>query len=185
MFDVPATASTNTNVSWLVPTMTAFGGYVSGFLVEWFRDARAHSREREAKATARSEAQTDRRLDFQRQSLLDLQDAICEMVADVRQVHVEGAAQMLGGREWSKVAASVETSTKAMNSRDRVIKLRARIRDDQTHKLTGNVLVAIVRILDATSYEVAKKTLAEVEDSLRIACERIGATLKTFDEAEE
>jgi len=35
------------------------------------------------------------------QSLLDLQDAICEMVADVRQVHVEGAAQMLGGREWS------------------------------------------------------------------------------------
>jgi hypothetical protein len=39
--------------------------------------------------------------------------------------------------------------------------------------------------LDATSYEVAKKTLAEVEDSLRIACERIGATLKTFDEAEE
>jgi hypothetical protein len=185
MFDAPATASSNTNVSWLVPTMTAFGGYVSGLLVEWFRDARAYSREREAKATARSESRTDRRRDFQRQSLLDLQDAICEMVADVRQVYLEEAAQMLGGREWSKVAASVETSTKTMNSRDRVIKLRARIRDDQTHKLTGDVLVAIARLLAATSDEVAKKTLSEVEDSLRIACERIGATLRTFDEAEE
>jgi hypothetical protein len=108
MFDAPATAITNTNVSWLIPTMTAFGGYVSGFLVEWFRDARAYSREREAKATARSEARTDRRRDFQRQSFLDLQDAICEMVADVRQVNVEEAAQVLGGREWSTVAASVE-----------------------------------------------------------------------------
>jgi hypothetical protein len=165
--------------------MTAFGGYVSGFLVEWFRDARAHNREREAKATARSEARTDRRRDFQRQSLLDLQDAICEMVADVRQVYVEEAAQVLGGREWSMVAASVETSTKAMNSRDRVIKLRARIRDDQTHKLTGDVLVAIACLLASTSDEVAKTTLGKVENNLRIACERIGATIKTFDEAEE
>ena len=185
MFDASATPSTNTNVSWLVPTMTAFGGYVSGFLVEWFRDARAHSREREAKATARSEAQTNRRHDFQRQSLLDLQDAICETVSDARQVYVEEAAQVLGGREWSKIAASVETSTKAMNSRDLVIKLRARIRDDQTRKLTEGVLVAVAHLLNAISDEAAKKTLGEVEASLRFACERIGATLKTLDEAEE
>ena len=116
---------------------------------------------------------------------MDLQDAICEMVAGVRQVYVEEVAQMLGGREWSKVAASGETTAKAMNSRDRVIKLRARIRDDQTHKLTGDVLVAIACLLAATSDEVAKTTLGKVEDGLRIACERIGATIKTFDEAED
>lgn len=85
----------------------------------------------------------------------------------------------------SKVAASVETSTKAMNSRDRVIKLRARIRDDQTHKLTGDALVTIARLLAAPSHEVAKTNLGEVEDNLRIACERIGAALKILDEAEE
>ena len=182
MFDAPAAGSTN--VPWLAPTLTAFGGFVFGVLAEWLRDARAYSRERETKATARNEARIDRRRDFQRQSLLDLQDAICEMVAGVRQVYVEEVAQMLGGREWSKVAASAETSTKAMNSRDRVIKLRARIRDDQTHKLTGDALVAIARLLAAPSDEVAKTNLGEVEGCLRIACERIGAVLKILDEAE-
>lgn len=183
MFDAHAAGSTN--VPWLAPTLTAFGGFVFGVLAEWLRDARAYSRERQTKATARHEARTDRRRDFQRQSLLDLQDAICETVADARQIYVEEAAQMLGGREWSKVAASAETSTKAMNSRDRVVKLRARIRDEQTHKLTGDALVATARLLDAASDEAAKTNLGEVEDSLRIACERIGAALKILDEAEE
>lgn len=55
-YDAMPETVTSTSPIWL-PLFTALGGYVIGFISEWFRDRRASRREREAREAARREQQ--------------------------------------------------------------------------------------------------------------------------------
>jgi hypothetical protein len=180
MLDAPAAASPT--VSWLTPIITVSIGFAFGILTEWFRDARAYRREREARSDARAETKAEQRRDFQRQSLIALQDAICELIADLR-LHVgEKSAVVLEGKDWNEAVASKEVAIKSMISRDRVVTLRARVSDDLTRRLTQAVLVACASTVRAKSKEGVFEGLEKMKEGLEGVSERIGIMLRTLDD---
>jgi hypothetical protein len=67
-----AAEATRTLDYWL-PLITGAVGLLSGIVLEWFRDNRTYSREKEARDFTRKDKQRERRNEFQRQTLLDLQ----------------------------------------------------------------------------------------------------------------
>jgi prefoldin subunit 5 len=172
-------------VPWFVPMITAFIGFASGILTEWFRDARAYRRERAARLADRDETRNERRYSFQRQSLIDLQDAICELMGEVRLGQGQRTAQALVGKSWDDTRVSVENAQKMMTSRDRLVTLQARISDDLTRALTKALLVSVGSVIAAKSKENATEALGTVKDVLDGVSERIGTVLRTLDDAED
>jgi hypothetical protein len=61
MIDSASDAATKT-VSYWLPLITAFGGLVSGVILEWLRDKRTYTREQEARDAARRDARAEKRL---------------------------------------------------------------------------------------------------------------------------
>src|SRR5438477_6954523 len=73
---------------WL-PLATLFVGYGLSLLTEWVRDSRARARDTETRRVTRDELRGDRRDDFQRETLLRLQDALFDLSRSVGAIHVE------------------------------------------------------------------------------------------------
>src|SRR5687768_4612193 len=61
------------------PVFTLLLGYGTKAFSDWFQHRRAREREREARDAARRDQLFERRTSFQRQTLLDLQEAIMRL----------------------------------------------------------------------------------------------------------
>jgi len=80
-FQIPPTAQQVAQqiaqqVAPLIAVATFLLGQLFAIVLEWLRGRATAAREREARAQARKEAAEDRRAEFQRQTLLDLQEAL-------------------------------------------------------------------------------------------------------------
>jgi hypothetical protein len=179
MPDTPATS-----VPWIVPTITALLGYLFAVVGEWARDARTHKREREARKEARDDARTERRTGFQRQALVDLQDAISALAQTVLESHARRAAKAAGGARWEDAAPPGEVSLKALESRYDLVKLRARVRDEDVRDRADALLTATFEVLTASNEAEGVAAIRKVTASMDEANERIGAVLRSLDDIE-
>jgi len=68
----------NTTVVWF-PVVTLILGFAIGFISDWIKNRRESDREREARREARRERLSDQRRNFQRETLLALQEAVQDL----------------------------------------------------------------------------------------------------------
>jgi hypothetical protein len=94
------TDDTTKTVSYWLPLVTAFGGLISGLILEWLRDKRSYTREQTARNAARRDAQIERRNDFQRRTLLHLQDAVQASIRNTSQMHHWDTMSKREGEAW-------------------------------------------------------------------------------------
>ncbi len=80
--------------------MTLVVGYCLRLATEILSDARLVRREREARAAARETAHTDRRDDFQRGTLLELQDALLDFTRLSFELHQEDRSNFKSSGKW-------------------------------------------------------------------------------------
>jgi hypothetical protein len=78
----PTSVAPLNSSAWL-PVVSGFGGFIFGAVTEYLRDRRASTRERESRTAARNLQQLERRTTFQRQTLLDFQDAVQKLAQRV------------------------------------------------------------------------------------------------------
>jgi len=69
------------------PVFTLLLGYGAKYLSDWFQDKRTLERERETRRAIRQDVIAERRTQFQRQTLLDLQPAVMDMARQTGKMH--------------------------------------------------------------------------------------------------
>ena len=70
------------------PAFTLLLGYGTKYLSDWFQHTRAVERERETRRETRRDVIAERRTQFQRQTLLDLQPALLDLARNAGKMHV-------------------------------------------------------------------------------------------------
>jgi hypothetical protein len=102
--------ATNASISWFT-LLAALVGYLTSAITEYFRDRRtakrereaaaaASAREREAREAARRLQLFERRSNFQRETLLDLQGAVAELARAAGRMHLVNEREYHKTGQW-------------------------------------------------------------------------------------
>lgn len=156
---------------WMIPVLTFLGGQVAIIGIEWFRHW-----------LARDQRRSDARADFQRQTLMNLQEALAQYVRSMRNTLFE-YERMNEGRpvpEWPDAENPRLTSGGLV---PRMMVLSERVDDVEVRQLVQEFFD---QSADMTSGGI-DKSLEEVQASLKRLQEthdrlnkRIGAVLRTL-----
>lgn len=157
------------------------------FVGEWLRDLRFGRREREARAAeaaARSEVVTEerarRRDEFQRATLLDLQDAAMRLARTVGAMY---GVELRGYRQTGKWGATVgdELSEENRVGNQQTTLLTVRVLDDEVRALMREYKNATSTCALAGSKEEADAALALAIQTFDRMNERIGVLLRQLN----
>ncbi|ADW69739.1 hypothetical protein [Granulicella tundricola] len=150
-----------------VALLTALLTVVSSQTLEWLKERRSYRREVETRLLTRREALRERRNDFQRQTLLDLQDAILEYVS----VKLE----------TQRLQPSNELASKVLLANARITKLMTRVEDEEVRRLIDRAQEATRVTRPGESPAAAERPLGLILEEIN---NRIGGLLRKLDSEE-
>lgn len=119
-----------TTSTYLLPVITWVLGVVSSILVVWYTSRSTLQRDHEMKALERREARLLRRNEFQRESLLALQDAAATLLA----VTIETYRTEFATPSGEGVKPSIDNDREYMNADARMGMLLHRVTDEEVRK---------------------------------------------------
>jgi hypothetical protein len=169
---------------WL-PILTLVLGYVFSLITEAVRDRRQSEREKQTRAderdavkAARLEEVDQRRREFQRATLLELQEVLYELGRTVSQSYVAALREFRRIGSWSPVPAIDDDADKNqadMNRRSNI--LVARIEDEQLQTLVRGMKDASAAVVFAASEPDATKAIQRFMATHERIDERVGELL--------
>lgn len=178
-------APDQTSIAYWLPLITAILGFASGGFFEWMRDRRTYKREREARDSAKRGQQLERRNEFQRQTLLELQDAAMKLMqATSRISHFDIMAFRKHGRK------GVESYPEKINSDDQIANaqtalLGVRVRDEAVRTLLQQLKDHLcAATVFSTSEEESEVAMCAAGDKFAELNQRIGQVLRLIDDEE-
>jgi hypothetical protein len=183
--------TTATAAGWLSGAVSVLLGFAAKAVSDWLQDKRALQRERETRDALRHDQLAERRASFQRQTLLDLQDALQDLAraAGAANVQDELAFQRTGN--WQRQPLGDELNQQAFLANRRVLLLTVRVRDlalrnavRQFRDLTNDVQVTNRNATDAELRAASNTMLQSSVPLLGQIHERIGELLRTLDDEE-
>jgi uncharacterized membrane protein len=192
---MPDSATSSTSTSWF-PLFTAFLGYVTSSISEWLRDRRASererataeatgSREREAREAARRVQLFERRVSFQRETLLNLQDAVVKLSRTAgRMHHIDEMEYRKAGR-WGGHLFPEGLSDEAHQANVTIMVLTARVRDDRVREMVKTFRSHANRVGISLTKEADSEALHKMSEVLEPLHERIGEVLRKLDDDED
>jgi hypothetical protein len=169
--------------SWF-PVVTLLVGFLASSAIEWFRDRRTLKREREARESMRREKRADRRGDFQRETLLALQDSLLELGRSNGEIyHLDLIAYHRTG-EFVRQRISEELNERNRLANGRTSVLTSRVRDVAVREM-------IQTFSDYANVETMSRDLDEAREAANLGIrlfvkinERIGELLRKLDDDE-
>jgi hypothetical protein len=170
-----------TSAGWF-PVATAFAGYAAGFVTEWFRDSRTARREREARAEKRADDLRARRAEFQRQTLLDLQEAMFQLARAAGTLYHQDVMTFRKTGVWGRQLVSDEVSEGHRAALARTDMLVARVRDEDIRHLVGQLRTRSGEVSTSRSEADAEGNIAAMMAAQEQANQRIGEVLRSLDE---
>ncbi len=171
------TASLPVWVTVLSSGLTFAGGLLSGQLSEYLRS----KREREARSVARLLAIEDRRNDFQRSTLLDLQEAAVTLVTCYLAAYSFEAEARLGG-----FAAVYPTTLSQENQQAeaRTAMLSSRVRDEQCREMVQKIKDLQTQSSSTTRQTDADKLFFQIPARAEKLIEHIGVLIRGLDDVQ-
>jgi predicted component of type VI protein secretion system len=161
--------------------VTLVGGYAGALLTEAVRDKRAAEREERARASQREHVVADRRADFQRETLLALQDAISRLVRCAGETaHHDLMASRQRG-QWTKAPVGEDLNQRFFTAMVDTNTYVVRVLDEQVRELVTELRDRITTVaVAASSQSEANHALNEVTDLFVAVNGRIGELLRTL-----
>jgi hypothetical protein len=159
---------------------------VTGFGVKWatdvLEDRRRVRREREARRESRREFLQQRRSDFQRQNLLDLQDAAMNLIrSGARQHHADVMAFKETGK-WQGHLLPEDVSDECALAQRSTTTLMVRIEDDETRHLVDALKRNTSQLGDTADLAAADRLLSSAAKAHDTLNNRIGEVLRNLDQ---
>jgi len=183
-------AGANTSSNWLpvisaaVTLISTSVGFISSQLMERSKDRHAYEREKEARESARRDNLFERRTEFQRQTLLDLQDAVMKLIrATGEMYHIDLMASRATGK-WVKQLFPDELDNRAFSAGVQITVLGVRVRDKSIRDLLAQLKVHTDGVVFAKNQAEAEGSLGKMSDSFAALNARIGEVLRSLDDGD-
>jgi uncharacterized membrane protein len=112
------------------PVLTLLLGFAASWISEWFRDDRTSKREREAREAARQAQLFERRANFQRETLLNLQDAVAKLARTTGRMHHLDSMNHRSTGKWGGFLFPENLDDDAHQANVAVMLLTSRVRDE-------------------------------------------------------
>jgi hypothetical protein len=162
---------------WL-PLVTLLLGYAGSLLTESRRDARLAQREEKARADTRALAGADWRDEFQRKTLLELQEALLVVARTSAEMHTEDLRGFKATGKWGGGLHSEELDQRGQASNGILSTIKVRVLDDQLRATVDEFHKAATRTaVLARSREEGVAAMGVMTNSMASANERIGELL--------
>ncbi len=119
----------NTTVVWF-PVVTLILGFAISSISDWVKNRRESERERDARREARREQLSDQRRNFQRETLLVLQEAIQDLARATGAAHHQDEMAFGTTGRWQRQPLGEELNQQVHVANRRVLLLAVRVRDE-------------------------------------------------------
>lgn len=170
-------------VGWF-PVLTLIGGYLLKSLSDLLEHRRIRAREREAREASRRDQREERRTTFQRQILLDLQEAVNDLARATGAANVQDVRAYRLTGEWQEQPLSEELSENFRLASRRTAILKSRVLDDLVRELVQRFKDSCGAAAFSASREAADSTLNVMASVFEELNERIGLLLRQMDDDE-
>lgn len=167
------------------PVATLLLGFFTKALFDWLDHRRTMAREREARKDARRAALGERRANFQRQTLLDLQDALARVQRCAASLHMEDRRVFHEKGQWQKHLYSEGLSEADRAAQVQSSMLMVRVRDEAVRALVEKVKSAAVSSSFTQGLEQSNDLLDQMGQLGEAANRRIGEVLRQLDDEDD
>ena len=186
--------ATGTSTAWF-PLLTALIGFLAGAISEWFRDRRATKRdretanattvrEREAREAVRRAQLFELRANFQRETLLELQDAVMKLSrAAGRMHHIDDMEHRKTGK-WGGHLFPEDLDDAAHQANVKTLVLMVRVRDRQIREMVNTLREHATRVGLYRTENESRQALNGIVTIMDPLNERIGEVLRRLDDDE-
>lgn len=149
-------------------------GALASIGTTWLSARGAHVLQREKSREARAE----RASEFQRQTLLDLQDAIHEALRLVHQAYFEDLAAHHQTKEWGMNMLSDEVNEGVRLALRRVSILVERVADDELRSMVKKLMSGVTQVLLSHNQQESRLYIEKMSVDTGQVLERVGAALR-------
>ena len=167
--------------TWL-PILTFLIGFGTKFLTDLFHDQRLSRRESEARREARRDQLQQRRSDFQRQNLLELQESCMKLVRSGARQHLADKAAFKTTGKWQKHLLPEDVNDESYLAQRATTILTVRIGDAEVRQLVVDLKLRCAELGCVANLERGDLVLDKaglIHDELN---QRIGVALRNLDE---
>ena len=166
------------------PVLTLVIGIVLKGVLDALSDKRTARREREARNEERRDAIRLRRVDNQRATLLEFQEAVSTLIRCAASAHLQDFEAHKKGAEWQKNLISNDLAEALRLAQMRVNLLRVRVQSEQIREL-AKVLVRKLTELSMTPNLLAAEAALQHATRLTVELqESAGTALRSLDHDE-
>jgi hypothetical protein len=168
------------DVEWF-PVATLLLGYTVRALSDFFGHRNIRAREREALQEAREDRLREQHTTFQRETLLNLQEAVMDMTRATAEAHVADMNAYRKTGEWrTTVIPALEEGIRLASSH--TTKLMVRVGDDAARGLAVKLKAAVKRAVFSEDKESCQSGLSDVFATFDELNDQLGELLRKIEE---
>ncbi len=172
-----------TETSWLLPVGMLLLGYITKSVSDWLEFRRTRQREREAREEARRDQVSERRNNFQRQTLLELQEALMQLIRSTAAIdRYDLMVNQKSSPRDKIISGELDEQFRSINAR--VMVLTVRVADKTVRQLADEVRHSGHSLSLEKNEEQADKLSATILHSFELVNGRIGELLREIDRSE-
>lgn len=167
------------------PVITLIVGVVLKGFLDSFADRRAAKREEDARHAQRRDNLRLQRDEFQRATLLELQEAVAELARFTGRAHHLDVMAFRKSGAWQKQILPKDVDEGLLKAQTTTNRLRVRIRDEETRKLGQTFASCCVSVSLAKSEQDADAAILHMSSVLEELHDQIGLVLRQLDDDDQ
>ncbi|MET4675887.1 MULTISPECIES: hypothetical protein [unclassified Luteibacter] len=160
------------------PVITLILGAALKGMGDFILEGQKAKREIQARLESNAETRRARAVDFQRETLLDLQEALQGMARATGRTNFEDIMNYRATKKWQSTRLSEDASAKFQEFAVKVTRLRVRVEDDETRNMTAEFSNRCTSVSRASDENDSDLKLAEAIQVFSKLNERIGDLLR-------
>lgn len=169
---------------WL-PIVTLVAGVLLKAVVDWISEGRSFRREQIVRRETRRDAARLRQIEFQRSTLLELQDQLSAFIRMTAAAHHQDVIAHREGSQWRRQMLSPDVNEGFNVSQRAVLRLSVRVREETIRGLSASINKACVAVTQSPHEEAGTMALGMAAGYFEQVNERIGEVLRDLDDDEE
>ena len=177
------------------PLLTALLGYLTSAFTEYFRDRRARERdrsaaaamgvrEREARQAARRMQLFERRSNFQRETLLNLQDAVTQLARAAGRMHHMDEMEYRKTGQWGGHLLPEDLDVISHEAMVKTLMFMVRVSDDRIREMMSTFRHHAAHVGICRTQRESQQAFDGMSAALGPLHERIGMILRKLDDEE-
>lgn len=164
----------------IFPIITLFLGSLATLALDWLKDERSSKREKKVRAEEKRNRTEERRDNFQRETLIALQDALFQFVRSNYQINLQDRISFRKTKIWRSSLVSWDVDEKNRDASEKITLLKVRVLDTPIRNLVEKIQQEGVNMHTSNTPQEAKTALTEMDKYYDQINEKIGNLLRTL-----